>query len=800
MTGRFLLIAACLLASACSRDWDGRDARAPSFSASASQSSSGAMIPPSSAAPSIASRASGGFAALPDRGDLTAYPEKAARRDGAYTWHRADISEQHALRAIVDGTLNVTAPSGDVLRFAYERHVEHPSGDWTWFGRLERGDASDEAIITFGERAVFGSIAQPGREPLKLTIRDGAAWIVETDRAALRNIVNAATRPRGPDYLVPPDLAPRKSGDGRTMASAAPVMASSTPPAGTTVIDLVLGYTSGFAAGLGGTSAAVTRLNFMVDVVNQSYVNSQVPAQVRLVHTLQVSYPDATANNTTLEDLTGYRSGTGFITPNPAFDALRAARDQYGADLVSLVRKFSDPENDGCGIAWLIGAAQSGIDANDEPFGYSVVADGTDVGTDGKTYFCREETLAHEMGHNMGSQHDRDTAKGTDGVLDAKDYGVFPYSFGYKTTGASNFYTIMAYGDPGQTRYRVFSNPNITFCGGAACGVNNQADNALSLSQTTPIVAKFRTTVVPLEPTPAPTKATNDVNGDGKSDIVWRSLALQQVGRWYMNGAVRIGASPPDSMPGGYRIVGLGDFDGDGRSDLLWSDGADSHLVMWLNRAGNQYQGSFVDSIPPGWTVAGVIDLNADGKADIVWRNAASGQVARWYMSGSVRIGGAVPVDMPSNWRIIGMADFDADSRGDLLWADSSNSHLVLWLSTSTGQFEGRYVSGIPAGWSVAGVVDLNGDQKSDIVWRSESLQQVSRWYMSGAVLIGGAAPASMSSGYRIVATRDYDGDGRGDLLWTNAASDHLILWRTAADGQFEGSFVDTYPSGWVPM
>ena len=83
------------------------------------------------------------FASLPDRGDLVAYPaDKVVRRSGPQTWYRADVSEAHAIRAIVDGVLTLTAPSGELLRFAYDRHVEHESGDWTWFGHVVGGSGA----------------------------------------------------------------------------------------------------------------------------------------------------------------------------------------------------------------------------------------------------------------------------------------------------------------------------------------------------------------------------------------------------------------------------------------------------------------------------------------------------------------------------------------------------------------------------------------------------------------------------------------------------------------------------------
>ena len=739
------------------------------------------------------------FAHFPDHGELVAYPPgKVARQDGAYTWHRTELSEAHALHAIADGHLRVTTPSGEPLDFQYDDHVEHPSGDWTWVGHIA-GHPDQQTILTFGEHAAFGSIAQPGKLPLRLTVRNGIGWLVETDPRKVAGIINDATRPQRPDFMVPPKAATPSANPHTAAASAvsmasAPSMASATATAATTV-DLILGYTPTFATDNGGPSGANTHLNFLVDVVNVAYGNSQINAKVRLVATVQVSYADATSNDTALEQLTGYDSTTHTRTaPNAAFNALRAARDQYGADLVSLVRSFRDPENGGCGVGWLIGGGQSGISpGSDADFGYSVVSDGTDVGTDGKTYYCLDETLAHELGHNMGAAHDVDTAKGTNGVLDPDEYGAYPYSFGYKST-AGNFYTVMAYGAAGQQIYRTFSNPRTTFCGGAVCGIADQADNARTLAQTIPIVATFRATVVVTPPPSISIRPRVDMNGDGKSDIVWRNATSGQTSRWYMSGVARIGGAL-DSMPGNYRIVGIGDFDGDGRSDLLWTDSANSYLLMWFSGADGQYRGSYVDSIPAGWAVAGTADMNGDGKSDIVFRNASLGQTSRWYMSGAIRTGSAVDA-MPANYRIVGIGDFDGDGRGDLLWSDSADSYLLMWLTGADGQYRGSYVDSVPSGWSVAGVADMNGDGTADIVWRNAAAGQTSRWYMLGAARIGGALDA-MPGNYSIIAISDFDGDGRGDLLWADSAYSFMLMWFSGANGQYRGAYVDSIPAGW---
>lgn len=478
---RIALATLLLWCAGCAPDSPPRDADAHA-GRPAPRADSGAAAPPRSS-----------IAGLADRGDLVVYPaQRVARRDGAYTWHRAELSEEHALRA-VGGVMRIRSPDGELLRFRYERHLEHPSGDWTWIGRALDGSEAHEVILTFGPQAAYGSIAQPGKPPLKLTTSGGVSWLIETDRSKLARIDSAGTRPREPDFLVPPKLDAGSATPGTPFPSMAFALATDSGTAAATTVDLLLGYTEGFSAAHGGASQAVTRLNNVVEIANQAFANSQLGARIRLVHALQVSYPDHTSNMSTLESLTGFRWPSTKTTPDPAFAALRSAREQYGADLVSLIRVGN---NDGCGLAWLIGGNQAGIRGSDEYFGYSVVSDGH-VGTPGASYFCREETLAHELGHNMGSQHDQATAT-TDGKL---TYGLYPYSFGHKTfAGGGNFFTVMSYRDSGQTGYRIFSNPRSNFCGGAPCGVEGGADNARSLAQAMPVVATFRATVVPVGP------------------------------------------------------------------------------------------------------------------------------------------------------------------------------------------------------------------------------------------------------------------------------------------------------------
>lgn len=788
-----LLLATAALAAACS------SSKQPQQSAGA-VSAAGDVSAPAAAAAAATSR----FGRAPDRGDLVAYPSKrVVRADGAYTWHRADISEAHARRAIASGVLNLTSPSGQPLSFRYERHVEHPSGDWSWIGSVA-GDAAQEAIITFGEKAAFGNIAQPGKAPLRLTIRDGVAWLVETDPTKIALIPNAGRRANGPDYLIAPDILPgnrrgraptgaASSSMSGSTATASGMTASSTTASATTV-DLVLGYTPGFVSYYGGESQALTRLNSLVALTNEAYVNSRIDAQLRLVRTVLVNYTDSNNNKTALEELTGFQAPSTRTTPAAAFAELRAARDTYGADLVSLVRRFNTPENDGCGIAWLIGGGRRTITASQEYFGYSVVSDGRDQDTDGKTYFCRDETLAHELGHNMGSAHDLDTANGDDNVLQSNEYGAFDYSFGYKTAStAGNFYDIMAYGDRGQTSYRVFSNPRVTMCGGLACGVENEADNARSISQTITTIAGFRATVVPTNPvTPPVTRRPGDANADGRSDVLWHGVQAQGFQPWFMNGG-SWAYGPVSFIPSAYRVGATGDFNGDGRADMLWHDTARTTLWAWIATGDGTYSVEYLRPYPTGWEPVAAADANGDGTSDIYWHSPAAQGMQVWLMNGVQFTYGPLHA-ISSQYRMASVGDFNADGRADVLWRDTGDSQLWQWQAQAAGGYSVIFMRDYPRGWQIVGTGDINGDARADVLWHNVAAQATQSWLMQGAAWAYGPVNG-IPSQYSPATTGDFNGDGRLDVLWTDATS--VWTWLGNGDGSFGVAYLRDYPTGW---
>lgn len=747
------------------------------------------------------------IAGWPDRGRLVEYDRSTPPvQRGASVWHPVRLSEERALRSISRGGMVIEAPDGRPLRVAYERHVEHKDGNWTWVGQRADDKSGAKTVITFGEKAVFGSLATGEGEALQLTTVGGRTWMVQTDAKAIRE-------PAIADSVAPVPAALLSAGRSRTetkrigSASDARMSGGELTATATTTVDVLLGYTPTFAARFGGESQAVTRLNFLVEIANVAYAESQVDGRVRMVHAMQVDYPDTTSNQNTLFELTGVtctasNSGSrrlpdrGFncsSTPRPAaLQPLISAREQFGADLVSLVRTFQSPENGSCGAAWLLGAGQTPIDSESAAFAFSVVSDsnGTQAPDDGTT--CREEYLAHELGHNMGLQHDREIAQASDDtnndsiLLDPEEFGALPYSFGHRVDSTSgNFYTIMAVRRAGQSGFRVFSNPRISTCGNFPCGVADQADNARALGQTMPLVASFRTATVALP------KAKSDVDGDGRSDLLWYRPTDGVLGYWIMNGSsVTRSAFVP--VGGQFRVVASGDFNGDGRLDLIWNRPA-GDMQFWAGDGANFAQRQFLATYPLEWTLVGAGDVDGDGRSDLVWHRASDGRLAYWIMDGAnvVRHGNIL---VGGTWRIIAMGDFNGDNKVDLVWNRASGD-MQFWAGDGADFAQRQGFATYPAGWNLAGIADIDGDAKSDLVWHRPTDGTLAYWILSGpTVTRNGFIP--VGGDWRVETVRDFNADGFGDLIWNRAAGD-MQLWQ--GDGsQFSqrGAFT-TYPAGW---
>ena len=379
-------------------------------------------------------------------------------------------------------------PGGRVYRIRADRVEQHSSGNRSWTGKFDVNSKTYVAVLTYGPDGLVGEIRTPDG-PIIVIIEDGQVLLIDANEAGwqLPEIVES-------DAMVQPGFAKRDPAQ-----AGVPVELKTTPTPQTT-IDVLLAYTSGMVSRAGSSAAALLRLDQLIATSNQAYVDSEVAITLRLAHAVEVSYTDADDNSVALSNLT---NGSGVFA-----SVKTTLRDRYGADIVVLVRPFNYPAQVGCGVAWVGGYGNNGAGIGSQSGnGFAVVSDGNDI--NGTGFFCQNATFAHELGHNMGAMHDRQTV--TQGGTASLEVGAYSYSYGYvqnaswsaaqgqnvcnSGSGASCFGTIMSYLT--KVSELRFSNPGLVNCpSGQACGT--AGDNvAQTLNNTRAGVAGWRASKVP---------------------------------------------------------------------------------------------------------------------------------------------------------------------------------------------------------------------------------------------------------------------------------------------------------------
>jgi len=266
-----------------------------------------------------------------------------------------------------------------------------------------------------------------------------------------------------------------------------------------------------------------------------------------------------------------------------------------------------------------------------------------------------------------------------------------------------------------------------------------------------------------------------DLNGDGKSDILWYRPTTGETSYWMMNAATATSGAVLLAHPD-WKVVGTGDLNGDGKADLVWYNASTGQTAYWLMSGGTPIASGLLLT-DPHWKVAAIGDLNGDGKADLIWYNAATGQTSYWLMDGATATSSAVLLSDPS-WRVTATADLNGDGRSDLIlynaMAGQTAYALVSLWSGGIATLFGTLL--VHADWYVAATGDLNGDGKADLIWYNAATGQTSYWLMDGGTP-NGAGVLLTHPNWQVTATANLNGDGTADLIWFNASTGQTAYW-----------------------
>jgi hypothetical protein len=324
-------------------------------------------------------------------------------------------------------------------------------------GRVE-GWPDSQVILALKRGAFAGSIFIPGCGSFQIQ-HAGNGWqrVGQLDERQVPSCgVDQAPRPSAAQALVLPN-----NGQPGPRSAANPTPA---PPTATTnvIIDLLVLYTPAASDGAGGPDGMAALIDTAVADANSAYENSQVNARLRLVHTADVNYQETDDINQDLNNLEQGDTGNG---PIPDVRQLRA---QYQADLVCMITETT-------GGPFGLANQMQNVDVNFSDQAFSIVQRQF-----ANTYYV----MAHELGHNMGCQHDR---------ANSDESGAFSFSYAYRfVVNNINYHTVMA-PQPGLP-IPYFSNPDVLFLGvptGVPEDQPDSANNAETINLTAATVAQF---------------------------------------------------------------------------------------------------------------------------------------------------------------------------------------------------------------------------------------------------------------------------------------------------------------------
>jgi hypothetical protein len=266
--------------------------------------------------------------------------------------------------------------------------------------------------------------------------------------------------------------------------------------------------------------------------------------------------------------------------------------------------------------------------------------------------------------------------------------------------------------------------------------------------------------------------ALPDLNGDGKSDLLWNNPSNGQTVAWLMDGTSAISSSALLADPA-WKVIKTADLNGDGNTDLVVYNASTGQTVAWIMN-GTTISGWTLLLTTPDWKVTEAADLNGDGKSDLIWYNASTGQTAAWLMNGATATSWTVLLT-DGDWKVVATADLNGDGKSDLIWHNESLAQTAAWIMNGTNAVSWSVLLSA-ADWKIAATADFNGDGKSDLLWYSASIGQTAIWLMNGTNTVSWTVLPS-DSNWKVAATADFNGDGKSDIVLGNSTTGQKIVW-----------------------
>ncbi|KPH12472.1 zinc-dependent metalloprotease [Chryseobacterium sp. ERMR1:04] len=364
--------------------------------------------------------------------------------------------------------LKINLPNNKQITAKFDRVLTYSNKSQSYVYTIENEPQSDLVFSTY-DHIVTGMYAPASGEKVMFHQTNGDIFALST--VSDQKILDQDSKD---DSILDSTL----PGFGKVNSN---VCLDTTPVCAASRVDVMVVYTSAARTAWGGVAQSNSFIATAITNFNTSLTNSGVSnVTINLVYSGEIDYTEPGNISTDLSRLRTNNDGY--------MDNVHTLRTTYGADLVALVT--GTPTNT-CGLGYV----------NTSPTNYSG-ANGFCV----SLYNCAVSnySLAHELGHNMGLQHDWYVSTSTSPCSHHHGYvNRTAINSGTASTSSQRWRTIMAYNDECSaagfncTRINRWANPGINYNSeptGIAIGNTNPSNEAYGFSRFACVVSNFMPT------------------------------------------------------------------------------------------------------------------------------------------------------------------------------------------------------------------------------------------------------------------------------------------------------------------
>ena len=290
--------------------------------------------------------------------------------------------------------------------------------------------------------------------------------------------------------------------------------------------------------------------------------------------------------------------------------------------------------------------------------------------------------------------------------------------------------------------------------------------------------------------------AVQDLNGDGKRDIVLANATSSTVGVLLNAGTGTFAATATTytsgATSGNASVVAIGDVNADGKADLVVLNTNDSTVGLLLGTGTGTFQAATTYAVgsytyPTGLALA---DVNSDGRVDVLVANNATSSVGVLLSrsAGGLAPAGQLPLAPGNSPQSLTTGDLNGDGKLDVVVGTAAGS-VALLLGTGPGTFAATASTFASGGSSVqrVQVADVNADGKLDVVTANPFEHSLSVLLGTGTGSLGSATSysAGSNSAPPSLAVGDLNRDGRLDLVAANYALNSVGVLLGQGTGDF---------------